>query len=159
MSETQGFPAKPHTQESMTSPAPAPRHFCGFSQTVAHKNFIVGMKKLLQDAGAEREKWKNSSEVWLQDTLHQIYLTHFTRLLYSSSMREQTAEKCLLRVNFRAHGYFCVRNREIHCSPSSEEATVHFHFLMENCSIFWYCTGKKDHYINWPQSSLNSPLQ
>lgn len=47
MSETQGFPAKPHTQESMTSPAPAPRHFCGFSQTVAHKNFIVGMKKLL----------------------------------------------------------------------------------------------------------------
>ncbi|TNN65261.1 hypothetical protein EYF80_024550 [Liparis tanakae] len=40
MSETQGFPAKPHTQESMTSPGPAPKHFCGFSQTVAHKNSI-----------------------------------------------------------------------------------------------------------------------
>lgn len=56
-------------------------------------------------------KMKNSSEVWLQDTLHQIYLTQFTRLSYSSSVRDQTAEKCLFAVHFTAHG-FLVRNIE-----------------------------------------------
>lgn len=40
----------------MTSPAVAPRHFCGFSQTVAHKNFIVELKKLLKEEGREKMK-------------------------------------------------------------------------------------------------------
>lgn len=69
MSETQGFPAKPHTQESMTSPAAAPKHFCGFSQTVAHKNFIVGMKKSL----TLEQKERTSPEVWLQGALLVFY--------------------------------------------------------------------------------------
>lgn len=54
MSETQGFPAKPRAQESMTSPPAAPGHFCGFSQTVAHKRLIVAMKKSLCRAAAAR---------------------------------------------------------------------------------------------------------
>ncbi|CAL8251028.1 unnamed protein product [Arctogadus glacialis] len=42
-----GLSCKAHTQESMTSPAHAPRHFCGFSQTVAHKNFITLKNRFL----------------------------------------------------------------------------------------------------------------
>lgn len=56
ISETQGFPA----EESMTSPASAPRHFCGCFQTVAHKNFIVGSKKS-QLRGGGRRKMKTGA--------------------------------------------------------------------------------------------------
>ena len=57
----------------MTSPAAAPRHFCGFSQTVAHKTFIVGKKKLLWDIAAEKKIKKKI--VLMYDTVYTLHKT------------------------------------------------------------------------------------
>lgn len=77
MSETQGFPAKPHAQESMTSPAPAPRHFCGFSQTVAAQELHCGDEEITVGRSS-RKRGADSTEAELKDApVWEIYLTQF----------------------------------------------------------------------------------
>lgn len=62
----------------MTSPAAAPRHFCGFSQTVAHKKFIVETKKLLKEEGKRK---KGKQEPCLN--MYRKCLTHIGVLLFA----------------------------------------------------------------------------
>ncbi len=73
----------------MTCPASAPRHLCGFSQTVAHKNFIVALDKL-----EEGEKMKTGAmfkHMHERDEVHsgvvkgQGSLSNHTALLHSHS--------------------------------------------------------------------------
>lgn len=73
MSETQGFPAKPHAQESMTSPAHAPRHFCGFSQTVAAQELHCRDEEI---SVGRRKRRADSTEAELGDALYGTFIEH-----------------------------------------------------------------------------------